>query len=142
MSYNSSMNKILYLEDDINLNKTITEFLEDNYFKVVSVYDSKEALSRLYNEHFDLLILDINVPYINGFELSKELKNANINIPSIFTTSLNRIEDLEKGYKSGCDDYLKKPFELKELLFRIKSLLKRDFNTFDDIVRRTAKLSR
>ncbi len=122
------MNKILYLEDDINLSNTLTDFLQDNNFNVVCVYNSQRVLDILETERFDLLILDVNVPPFNGFELLKNLRDININTPAIFTTSLNDIDDLEKGYISGCDDYLKKPFEFKELLFRINKLLKNDIS--------------
>jgi len=122
------MNKILYLEDDINLSNTLTDFLQDNDFNVVCVYNSQRVLDVLENERFDLLILDVNVPPFNGFELLKSLREMNNNTPAIFTTSLNDIDDLEKGYLSGCDDYLKKPFVFKELLFRINKLLKQDIS--------------
>lgn len=128
------MTKILYLEDDINLSETIVDFLEDNSFKVTATYDVENTLSILYEENFDLLILDVNVPGGNGFDLLKSLRDASILTPAIFTTSLNSIEDLDTGYKSGADDYLRKPFELKELLLRIDVLLKRQYNTYQDII--------
>lgn len=123
------MIKILYLEDDINLCETITDFLEDQGFLVESVYDAQEALDLLYTTKFDILLLDVNVPVLNGFKLLEHLRQANITTPAIFTTALKSIEDLDKGYQSGCDDYLKKPFELKELLLRINALVKRQFHT-------------
>ena len=123
------MINILYLEDDINLNETITEFLEENDFNVCSVYDAQEALDELFQSSYDILLFDVNVPILDGFKLLEHLRDANITTPTIFTTALNSIDDLDKGYSSGCDDYLKKPFELKELLFRINALLKRKYNT-------------
>ncbi|WP_458700663.1 response regulator transcription factor [Sulfurospirillum sp. 1307] len=121
------MNKILFLEDDVNLNETVCEFLEESGFEVTSVYDGIEASDAIYENSYDLLILDVNVPGINGFELLKNLREQDIKTPALFLTSLNSIDDVEIGFESGCDDYIRKPFELKELLLRVKTLLKREF---------------
>jgi len=125
---------ILYLEDDITLSETVEDFLVDEGLNVVSVYNGQEALDTIYKENFDLLVLDVNVPKIDGFKLLKELREADINTPAIFTTSLNSIDDLSQGYDSGADDYIKKPFELKELLFRIKAILKREFKIQNKLI--------
>ncbi len=119
--------KIFLLEDDINLSDTIIEFLEDKGYDVTPAYDSDEVEELLYENKFDLYLLDVNVPGINGFELLKRAREQNSDVPAVFMTSLNSIDDVEKGYESGCDDYIKKPFELKELLLRIQTLLKRRF---------------
>jgi len=132
--------KILYLEDDANLSETVEEFLDDEGFDVVAVYDGEEALETIYKYNFDMLLLDVNVPQINGFELLKELRSAGISIPAIFTTSLNSIDDLSNGYNSGADDYIKKPFALKELLFRIKALLKREFKIQNKLIKITKEI--
>ena len=129
--------KILYLEDDIALSETVAEFLSDEGFDVVTVYGGDEALEAVYKGSFDMLLLDVNVPQINGFTLLQELRNANISTPAIFTTSLNSIDDLSRGYDCGADDYIKKPFLLKELLFRIKALLKREFKTQSELTKIT-----
>ena len=126
--------KILYLEDDVILSETVEEFLIESGLDVISVYDGEEALDLVYKENFDLLLLDVNVPKINGFDLLKDLRDADIDTPAIFTTSLNSIDDLAQGYDSGADDYVKKPFELKELLFRIKAILKREFKTQNKLI--------
>lgn len=126
--------KILYLEDDLNLSQTVEEFLSDEGYEVLCVYDGDEALKKLYSHNFDLLIFDVQVPQIDGFSLLKLLREANITTPTIFTTSRNSLEDLSFGYDVGGDDYLKKPFALKELLFRIKAILKREYKTNDHIV--------
>lgn len=120
-------NRILLLEDDANLSETVCEFLESKDFFVTPVYDGEEAEVVIFEHQFDLLLLDVNVPCLNGFELLQKLRKANTMTPAIFLTSLNALEDLEHGYESGCDDYLRKPFALKELLFRIESILKREF---------------
>jgi len=119
--------KILLLEDDMSLSQTLEEFLEDNNFEVICAYDGKEAQEIIYEQRFDLLLLDVNVPYIDGFTLLKEQRENNITTPAIYITSLNSIDSLELGYKSGGDDYIRKPFELKELLFRIETILKRGY---------------
>ena len=123
------MFKILYLEDDINLSNTIIEFLEDNDFNVVASYSIKDSLQKLYENNYDLLIFDVNLPDGNGFELLKTLRDSNINTPTIFTTTLDDINSLDIGYSVGADDYLRKPFLLKELHHRINSILKRKFNS-------------
>ncbi len=121
------MAKILLLEDDANLNDTVTEFLEDEGHEVISVFDGYEAQEKLYETKFDLLLLDINVPGIDGLELLKESRQEGVVAPAIYITSMNSVDDLERGFESGCDDYIRKPFVLKELLIRVETLLKRSF---------------
>ena len=119
--------KILLLEDDIGLADIMSEYLEDNNFKLDLVYDGEEALDKAYESSYDLYIFDVNVPAIKGFDLLKILRDKGDSTPTIFVTSLNDIEDVSKGFESGADDYLKKPFELAELLLRIKNIQKRTF---------------
>lgn len=119
--------KILLLEDDLILNEIIEEHLISQKHEITTVFTGLEAQDLLYSQRFDLLLLDVNVPILNGFELLKDLRQKEIYTPAIFLTSLNQIDDIEKGFKSGCDDYLKKPFELKELDLRINNI-KRLFN--------------
>ncbi|AXH08516.1 DNA-binding response regulator [Malaciobacter halophilus] len=118
---------ILLLEDDLILNEIITEYLETKEFTVTSTYDGEDALSNLFSNIYDLLLLDVNVPNINGFEILKRLRQEGITTPSIFITSLNQIDDLKKGFDVGCNDYIKKPFELEELGLRIENI-KKTFN--------------
>ena len=119
--------KILLLEDDLTLNETIVEFLEEQNFNVTPAYDGEEASELIYEKQFDILLLDVNVPLLNGFELLHEKRKSGVTTPAIYITSLNSMDSLEDGYNSGCDDYIRKPFALKELLFRIESILKREF---------------
>ncbi len=114
--------KIFLMEDDLMLNEIIEEYLSSKGYPVTTAYTGDEAEERLYSEVFDLLLLDVNVPGINGFELLKELRKRDIHTPAIFITSLDMVNDIEKGFESGCDDYIKKPFELKELDLRIKNI--------------------
>ena len=126
--------KILLLEDDLILNEILEEHLTNQKLQVITTFTSNEAIKYLYSEIFDLLILDVNVPDLNGFELLKELRKNNILTPTIFITSLNMVEDMQKGFDSGCDDYIKKPFELKELDIRINNI-KRLFNIDRQIIK-------
>ena len=119
--------KILLLEDDIGLADIMSEYLQDNDFELDLVYDGEEALDSAYETQYDLYIFDVNVPAIKGFDLLKILRDNGDATPTIFVTSLNDIDDVSKGFESGADDYLKKPFELAELLLRIKNIQKRSF---------------
>ncbi len=119
--------KLLLLEDDVALNETVVDYFESLGFAVVPVYDGNSALDAIYENNFDLLLLDVNVPDINGFEILKNLRKQGIATPAIFITSLNAMSDLENGYDSGCDDYIRKPFALKELKLRVETILNREF---------------
>jgi len=121
------MKKILLLEDDIGLSDSIYDFLKTHKYEVVQVYDGDNALDVASSLNFDLFVFDINVPLLNGFELLKELRDTK-KTPAIFISALNSSKDVIKGFDSGCDDYIKKPFELDELLIRIKNIEKRYFS--------------
>lgn len=119
--------KILLMEDDLLLNEIIEEHLQNKGYDVVSSFSGDEAQNIVYSQTFDLLLLDVNVPNINGFDLLEDLRQKDIKTAAIFITSANMMDDIEKGFKSGCDDYIKKPFELKELDLRIENI-KRLYN--------------
>lgn len=119
--------KILVLEDDMNLSEIVQEFLLDCGYDVDLVGDAEAALDLAYEKHYDLWILDVKVPLGDGFSLLKELRDAGKATPAIFLTSLNTADDLKEGFEAGCDDYIKKPFELTELKLRVENILKRDF---------------
>ncbi len=114
--------KVLLLEDDELLNEIIEEYLISLNYSVVSIYDGQEALERIYEESFQLLILDVNVPSLNGFDLLKSLKGNKIDVPTIFITSLHTSRDVEDGFNAGADDYIKKPFQLSELKVRLNNI--------------------
>ena len=122
------MTQILLVEDDETLSELISEYLSEQGYDVTVCADAKAALDTAYERNFDILILDVKLPKGDGFSLLRELRRLGDDTPAIFTTSLNALQDLEIGYKSGCDDYLKKPYELKELLLRIQILIKRKFS--------------
>ena len=119
--------KLLLLEDDLALNETVVDYFEGLGYSITPVYDGNSALDAIYENNFDLLLLDVNVPDINGFEILKTLRDEGSTTPAIFITSLDSMKDVESGYDSGCDDYIRKPFALKELKLRVETILKRDF---------------
>ena len=123
--------KILLLEDDVILSEVLEDFLLSQNYKVVTVYNADEAEDYVYSDKFDLLLLDVNIPYGNGFDILKRLREIGNNTPAIFITSLNTTLDLEEGYSAGCNDYIKKPFELKELEMRI-NYIKTTYNLAND----------
>ena len=119
------MSKILLLEDDLLFAETLTDLLEESGFSVTHSPNGQSALDKTFSQKFDLYLLDINVPLINGTTLLKELRESKDNTPTIFLTSHKDKEMLKKGFVSGCDDFITKPFDTDELLLRINAILKR-----------------
>ncbi len=116
--------RILLLEDEYTLRIGILEFLEDLGFTVDDFASGDEALDALFEKSYDLMLLDVNVPGINGFELLQTAREHGKTLPAIFITSLTDVDALARGYRSGCCDYIKKPFDLVELQFRIEHAIK------------------
>jgi len=116
--------RILLLEDDFEYRQSIKEYLESLHYKIDDFDNGESALDAIYEKNYHLLILDIRVPKISGYELVKQLRQNNNNIPVIYITSLTDINNLSLGYELGCNDYIKKPFSPKELKYRIEQLLK------------------
>jgi DNA-binding response OmpR family regulator len=123
---------ILLLEDDLPLSETIKQFLEHSGYKVISAFDAFQAKDILYERSVDLMLLDIKVPYQNGFDFLSEVRSEGNDSPAIFITSLNAVDDVTRGFEVGCDDYIRKPFALKELLVRVEVLIKRHFGTLNE----------
>ncbi|UBM58172.1 response regulator transcription factor [Marinilongibacter aquaticus] len=119
------MENILLLEDDPVLSKEISQFLDSNDFKCDCVYDGSLASKQAKLKEYDLAVLDINVPGMNGLEVCQLLRQDNGKMPILMLTAYGEIEDKMEAYNKGADDYLVKPFHLEELLIRIKSLLRR-----------------
>ncbi|WP_297485869.1 response regulator transcription factor [Sulfurimonas sp.] len=115
--------KILLLEDEYSLRISIEEFLQDIGYEVDGFMDGVDAYNAVYDKAYDILLLDVNVPSLNGFELLKKLREDNIKIPAIFLTSMTDMSDLKEGYRRGCCDYIRKPFDLEELELRIDQAL-------------------
>lgn len=116
--------KILLMEDDYNYNESIKEYLESLGYEVDAFFDGESALDAIMQKPYYLLLLDVKVPKLNGHELIRYVKEAHITTPIIIITSLTDINSIAIGYELGCNDYLKKPFELKELELRVKELIK------------------
>lgn len=124
--------KILILEDNMLLLQTLEDFLGEHDYKCTLVSSGKEALKQCYEHKYDLYLLDVKVPDLSGFEFLQELRLSGDRTPAIFVTSLNDQESLTKGFMLGGDDYIRKPFDLGELLLRIKALLARTKGIVDD----------
>lgn len=124
--------RILLLEDDQQLSDTVKQFLTYHGYEVLCAYDGLQAQNLIYEKHIDLMLLDVKVPHQNGFDFLQIVRDKNIQTPAIFITSLNSVDDVTRGFDIGCDDYIRKPFALKELLARIEGLLKRRFGTHDE----------
>ena len=126
------MIKLLLLEDDQVLAESLIELLESENFDIVHVLNSQKALDETFLQKFDLLLLDVNVPLFNGFELLKSLRDSGDKTPAIFLTALTDIASLSKGFDVGADDYIKKPFDFDELLIRINAILKKQYHTYSN----------
>ncbi len=120
-----SKRKILLLEDDELFASTLLDYLEESNFDVDVANDGEEALNKSYENRYDLYLFDINVPKLNGCELLKQLRDNGIKIPTIFLTSHKDDSILNKCFSNGCDDYIKKPFNVTELILRINAVLRR-----------------
>ncbi len=117
--------KILIIEDEKKIADTLAKGLTELDYHVETAYDGSVGLRLFDAGKFNLVILDINVPIINGYEMCRIIRSRNQDIPIIILTALNTTEDKIEGFDKGADDYLVKPFEFKELLARIRVLLKR-----------------
>lgn len=118
------MTTILLVDDDIRILDLVETYLLKEHYNVVKSTDGIDALKTLHHTHCDLAVIDVMMPFMNGFELTKEIRNK-YDIPIILLTAKDQISDKEFGYGAGTDDYLVKPFEPLELLFRIRALLRR-----------------
>ncbi|MEW5923743.1 MAG: response regulator transcription factor [Candidatus Zixiibacteriota bacterium] len=121
----SAAAKILLLEDDRNLGLVICEHLKMNGFDVVLCRNGKEGLREYRNQSFDLCLVDIMMPELDGFSFARQIRESGDEIPLIFLTAKSLQEDKIEGFKIGCDDYITKPFSVQELLLRIQAVLKR-----------------
>lgn len=119
------MFSILVVEDDESLNKMICAKLKQESYRVFSAFDGEQALDLLDKEHIDLIIRDIMMPKMDGYQLTKELRDASYTIPILMITAKNSLEDMEKGFRAGTDDYMIKPISLREMALHVKALLRR-----------------
>jgi DNA-binding response OmpR family regulator len=116
--------KLLLLEDDVILQEIIEEFLLEQGYEVACFFDGEKALDAIGSQRYDMLLLDVNVPHIDGFEILSYLREIGNTTPAIYITSLAGIVDLKKGFDLGADDYLRKPFDLEELHARIEHIVR------------------
>ncbi len=137
------MTKILLCEDDANIRKLIATYLSRQGFTMLESDNGLTAWSIFQNEKVDLVVTDLMMPKMDGFSLTQKIRNTQNDIPILILSALESVEDKEKGFISGTDDYMVKPIELKELLMRIKALLRR-YNIImeDKIILKTLVLDR
>ncbi len=122
------MKRVLIVEDDPELNRNIKEALLAENMDVEAVYDGLLAERMLNNQEFDCIILDINLPGKTGFDISQDFRKHNTSTPILMLSAFGELDDKVKGYDLGADDYLTKPFYMRELIMRINSLIKRNRN--------------
>ena len=120
-----SNKKILLVEDDPNFGSILKDYLMMNEFDVTLAKNGMEGFEKFKKDTFDLCILDVMMPYKDGFTLAREIRDKNKEIPIIFLTAKTMKEDVLKGYKVGADDYLNKPFDSEVLLMKIKAIMQR-----------------
>ncbi len=126
--------RLLLAEDEKSLSRALVAILEYNHYSVDAVYDGAEALDFLLNGNYDGAIIDIMMPKKDGITVLKEFRKANKTLPVLLLTAKNEVEDRVRGLDSGADDYLGKPFDTKELLARIRAMLRRRGDIGDNIL--------
>lgn len=119
------MFKILVVEDDIALNKSVCSFLNQNGYEATGCLSANEAYDAMYENMFDLIVSDIMMPEIDGFEFVKTVRSLNTDIPMLFMTARDDFASKQRGYRIGIDDYMVKPIDLEEMFLRIEALLRR-----------------
>lgn len=117
--------KILFVEDERDLSLIVCDTLRQQGYDVVAAFDGIEGLDKFRAEGADLIVADVMMPRLDGFAMARQVRRLSANVPIIFLTAKSTINDLEEGFDIGANDYLKKPFELRELLVRVKALLRR-----------------
>lgn len=123
--------KVLVCEDETSLAGLFVEILEGNGYKVTWASDGREGLEKFHQNEFDIVILDVMMPHLDGYAVAKEIRKTNSSVPIVFLTAMSMKENVLEGLRSGADDYIAKPFSLDELLLRLEAIL-----------RRTGKISR
>jgi two-component system alkaline phosphatase synthesis response regulator PhoP len=123
------MKRILLVEDEENIREAVKLNLEIEAFEVVGTDNGKDALKYFHEQHFDLIILDVMLPEVDGYQICEQIRLTNMEVPVIFLTAKDTSADRVAGLKKGADDYLTKPFVLEELLLRVSNLIKRTSKT-------------
>ena len=118
-------NKILFVEDEEDLTLIVADTLRGQGYEVVTAVDGEDGLEKFKTEAADIVVADVMMPKMDGFTMAKEIRKLSPTVPLLFLTAKSTIDDVEQGFEIGANDYLKKPFELRELIVRIKALLRR-----------------
>lgn len=121
----TTINHILLAEDDVNLSTVLADYLRSRDFQVTTAADGQEAWETLSKKHFDVLLTNISMPKMNGWQLIKAVRDSNQQLPIIIISSKTDREDIIRGYQLGCDDYLTKPFSMDILICKIEAILRR-----------------
>ena len=121
-------NKILFVEDEKDLALIVADTLRGQGYEVITADDGVAGLDRFKSEGADIIVADVMMPKMDGFSMAKEIRELSPTVPLLFLTAKSTIDDVEEGFEIGANDYIKKPFELRELIVRIKALLRR-YNT-------------
>ena len=116
--------RILFVEDERDLSLIVCDTLRQQGYEVSAAFDGIEGLAAYMSTGADLIVADVMMPRLDGFAMAKEIRRISADVPIIFLTAKSTIDDVEEGFDIGANDYLKKPFELRELLVRIKALLR------------------
>lgn len=125
--------KILLVEDDVNFGAVLKSYLEINDFEVILVNDGAKAVPAFRKESFDLCILDVMLPNKDGFKIAIDIRRHDEGVPLIFLTAKSLKEDVIKGFEVGADDYLTKPFDSDVLMHKIRAILRRNKDSFDEL---------
>ncbi len=118
-------NKILFVEDEEDLTLIVADTLCSQGYDVITAFDGVQGLDKFKSEGADIVVADVMMPKMDGFTMAKEIRKLSPTVPLLFLTAKSTIDDVEQGFEIGANDYLKKPFELRELIVRIKALLRR-----------------
>lgn len=128
------VNKILFVEDEEDLTLIVADTLRGQGYEVITAADGITGLDKFKSEGADIVVADVMMPKMDGFSMAKEIRKLSPTVPLLFLTAKSTIDDVEEGFEIGANDYLKKPFELRELIVRIKALLRRhDIDRSEDI---------
>lgn len=118
-------NRILFVEDEADLTLIIADTLKEQGYEVVTASNGIQGLERFKSDGADIIVADVMMPGMDGFNMAREIRKLSPDVPLLFLTAKSTIDDIEEGFEIGANDYLKKPFELRELIIRIKALLRR-----------------
>ncbi len=118
-------NKILFVEDEEDLTLIVADTLHGQGYEVITAVDGVDGLEKFKTKAADIVVADVMMPKMDGFTMAKEIRKLSPTVPLLFLTAKSTIDDVEQGFEIGANDYLKKPFELRELIVRIKALLRR-----------------